>query len=120
MGNNLQTSRWVNLLWRYSIVLSWKVSCGCTLTYFLLQYHATTTCTEAITVTDTLIVVEDLGITRVTVATYHVQMLGSVQAITISPFSCINQLSTDMGITVLINDTSLLLVNIRDETDRLY
>ena len=80
------------------------------------QYGTSTFRTEAISISLSFIVIENLGIARVTIRANREKMwFGHI----VCPIICINQLSTNSRIDIAVHDSGLVLIHIRHETNRL-
>ena len=84
--------------------------------YIFLQYCTSTLRTEAISISLTFVVIEYLGIARVTIRANREKM--RFRHI-VCPVISINQLSTNSCIDITVHDSGLVLIHIRHETNRL-
>ena len=102
-------SAWIVILWQFiqNIVLV------CNLGF---QYHTTTSRTETIAISNTFIIIKNFGITCIAVTTNREQMR---LCNSILPIVRINQLSTNTSELIGFHDTTLLLIHVRYESDRL-
>ena len=80
------------------------------------QYGTSTFRTEAISISLTFVVIENLGIARVTIRANREKM--RFRHI-VCPVISINQLSTNSCIDITVHNSGLVLIHIRHETNRL-